>query len=68
MGDDTNENTNWQLDAEGNDPDKKLTLRVPYYYPSFVTSHPLAAIFAGTTGKVTPSSQSIKYAVIRGPA
>ena len=67
MGDDTNENTNWQLDAEGNDPGKKLTLRVPYYYPSFVTSHPTAQFFTGTTGKITPASQSIKYAIIRGP-
>ena len=67
MGDDTNENTNWQLDAEGNDPDKKLTLRVPYYYPSFVSSNPSAQFFIGTTGKLTPASQSIKYAVIRGP-
>jgi len=67
MGDDTNENTNWQLDAEGNDPDKKLTLRVPYYYPSFVTSHPLSSIFSGTVGKQAPASQSVKYAVIRGP-
>ena len=36
MGDATNTNSNYQLDAEGNDPDKKITFRVPYFYPSFV--------------------------------
>lgn len=46
----------------------QVTFNVPYYYPSFVTSHPLSSIFAGTTGKVTPASQSVTYAVIRGPA
>jgi len=67
-GDDTNENSNWQLDAEGNDPDKKLTFRVPYVYPSFRTAYPLATLYGiGATAKITPASQSIKYAVIRGP-
>ena len=46
----------------------QVTFNVPYYYPSFVTSHPLSSIFVGTTGKVTPASQSVTYAVIRGPA
>lgn len=45
----------------------QVTFNVPYYYPSFVTSHPLSSLFVGTIGKVTPASQSVKYAVIRGP-
>ena len=45
----------------------QVTFNVPYYYPSFVTSHPTAQFFTGTTGKLTPASQSVKYAVIRGP-
>ena len=45
----------------------QVTFNVPYYYPSFVTSHPTAQFFTGTTGKITPASQSIKYAIIRGP-
>ena len=68
MGDATNTNSNYQLDAEGNDPDKKITFRVPYFYPSFVTDYPLSQFFVGTTGKITPSSQSVTYAIIRGPA
>jgi len=45
----------------------QVTFNVPYLYPSFATSHPLSSLFIGTTGKVTPASQSVKYAVIRGP-
>ena len=45
----------------------QVTFNVPYFYPSFKTSYPLAQFFVGTTGKVTPASQSVKYAVIRGP-
>ena len=66
-GDNTNENSNWQLSTEGNDTDKKVTFRLPYYYPSFVTSYPAAQFFIGTTGKLTPASQSVTYAIIRGP-
>ena len=67
MGDATNTNSNWKLDAEGNNPDKKITFRVPYAYPSFVSDHPQAQFFIGVGFKVTPASQSVKYAVIRGP-
>jgi len=67
MGDATNTNSNWRLDAEGNNPDKKITFRVPYAYPSFVSDHPQAQFFIGVGFKVTPASQSVKYAVIRGP-
>ena len=28
-------NSNWKLDAEGNNPDKKITFRVPYCLPKF---------------------------------
>ena len=45
----------------------QVTFSVPDYYPSFLTSHPLSSIFVGTTGKLTPASQSVKYAIIRGP-
>jgi|TARA_B110000858_G_C17648877_1_gene401728 hypothetical protein len=47
---------------------KTVTFRVPYYYPGFRTSHPLSVFGVGVTGKVTPASQSVTYAVIRGPA
>ena len=67
-GDTTNTNINWTLSTAGNDPDKKLTFRVPYYYPSFRTAYPLATLYGiGTTAKLAPASQSVKYAVIRGP-
>ena len=45
----------------------QITFNVPYYYPSFKTSHPLSQFLVGTIGKVTPASQSVKYAIVRGP-
>ena len=45
-----------------------VTFNVPYYYPSFRTSHPQSVFGIGVTGKITPASQSLTYAVIRGPA
>ena len=46
----------------------QVTFNVPAYYPSFVTSNPQSQYFIGVTGKAAPSSQSITYAVVRGPA
>ena len=46
----------------------QVTFKLPYYYKSFFSSHPSSAFFVGTIGKVTPSSQSVTYAIIRGPA
>ena len=46
----------------------QITFKLPYYYKSFFSSHPGSGIYQGTVGKVTPSSQSVTYAIIRGPA
>ena len=45
----------------------QVTFKLPYYYKSFFSSHPASGIYTGTVGKVTPASQSVKYAIIRGP-
>lgn len=46
----------------------QVTFNVPYYYPGFATSHPQSQYFLSSyVGQPTPASQSLTYAVIRGP-
>ena len=45
-----------------------VTFNVPYFYPSFISDNPQAQYFIGVSPKATPASQSLTYAVIRGPA
>lgn len=47
----------------------QVTFNVPYFYPGFATSHPQSQFFISSyVGQPTPASQSLTYAVIRGPA
>ena len=46
----------------------QVTFNVPYFYPGFATSHPQSQFFLSSyVGQPTPASQSLTYAVIRGP-
>tara|TARA_B100000497_G_C7621814_1_gene373582 strand:- start:128 stop:562 length:435 start_codon:yes stop_codon:yes gene_type:complete len=44
----------------------QVTFKLPYFYKGFLTSYPLSNIFSAV-GKITPASQSVTYAIIRGP-